>query len=217
MTALNPSLYISDPSVRPFTRNSRVDLTAPDVPILNDEEFVIESHRTKSGEIEVVHALFPYAQERTDVGTPSEAFRQLSQFDANGYFSFSPKVNGENAFNLSLNLNTPRISAGPLTNNDRQIRGGITTVSEQPWIDAQRYNPLFSIPVPSDVLFEVTFAILPPSTVTAAAIPNGYFIGGAGGAGTRRVDFAGVLVAGIVMSQQAYDRVLEEAERGENS
>jgi len=207
MTALWPSWFLADASVRPFAREQRVDVAASDAPTLNDEEFIVFENRTKRNEIEIVRRIVPYAMRRTDVGTPSEAFARIPPAEGDGYFGFSPKVGGKTALVLDTNLNAPRTAAGAL-NAERVRRGVITSLSDSPWEDAQAYNPLMAIAVPSEVVFQVTFSVLPAAT--ASPIPNPFAVGGAGGA--RRVDFAGVVVTGVVMPQHLYDRVVEEIE-----
>lgn len=210
-TAIDPREFLADPSVRPMARTRRVDLVAPDVPVLNTEEFVVYQNTTKKNEIEVIRYIVPFAMERTDVGTPFESFAMLSPQLANGHFIFSPKVNGKTVDNIDLNLNTPRDSTGTLSNADRTIRGGINFVSMNPWIDSQRYNPLFAIPVPSETEFLVTFSLLPASTVDP--IPSQFQIG----AGVKRVDFAGVIVSGVILPQQLFDKLLKELQNGQVS
>jgi len=207
-TAIAPREFLADPSVRPMARTRRVDLTAPDVPQLNTEEFIVYENITKKNEVEVIRYIVPFAMERTDIGTPSESFAMLDPQTANGHFIFSPKVNGKTIDNVDLNLNTPRDSTGTLSNADRTIRGGINFVSMDPWIDSQRYNPLFAIPVPSQTEFLVTFAITPLSTVSP--IPNPFRIG----VGAQRVDFAGVIISGVILPQQLFDKLLHELQSG---
>jgi hypothetical protein len=68
-------------------------------------------------------------------------------------------------------------------------------------------QPLFSFPVTSKAELLVTFAILPPSDV--APIPNPFSIGAGA---IKRVDFAGVIIAGVVMPQHLYDTLLKNTE-----
>lgn len=207
-TALDPREFLADPSVRPMARTRRVDLAAPDVPRLNTNEYVVYDNTTRRNEVEIVRYLVPFAQERTDVGTPAESYAPLDPAEANGHFVFSPKLNGKTVDNIDIGLNTPRALAGPLSNADRYRAGGINFISMDPWVDSQRYNPLFSIPVPAETQFLVTFSIV--STSTVAPVPNEYQIG----AGAKRVDFAGVIVSGVIMPQQLYGKLLEDAMNG---
>jgi hypothetical protein len=208
--ALDPHEFLSDPQVRPFARDQRVDLTAPNVPRTADNIYVCFRNKTDRQKIDVVRYIVPYAMERTDVGTPQESFRYIEPDAGNGFFSYSPLVNGQTPVVLEVNYNAPRNAAGPLNNADRIVRSGITGLSKNPWIDAQRYSPLFSIPVPSEVDFLVTFEILPLGT--GGALSNPYEVG----TGAKRVDFAGCMVYGVTMPQTLYNRVIEQVQRNGN-
>ena len=179
MVALSPPLFLADPQIKPFYRDFRVDLLAPDAVQIGADEFVVYQNRTKKGQVEVVKSLAPYAMERTDVGTPQEAFRMITPDSGDGYFTFSPQINGQPPVILDLNYNAPRIAAGPLNNNDRIRRAGITFLVEDPWRASQQtQHPLFSFAVPSKAELIVSFSILPPAV--AAPIPNPFSIGGWG-------------------------------------
>jgi hypothetical protein len=192
--------------VRPFTRNRRVDLTAPDTPILASGRFIIYQNRTQKGQVEIVRAVVPYAEERTDVGTPAESFRKILPEDGDNFFAFTPLQNGQPAFVSQLDFNAPRNAAGPLRNAERQVRAGFTNLSTRPLADVMRGWPnWFTLAVPSQTEFVVTFELMPPSVDAAAALSNPYQIG----AGSKRVDFAGVLVAGVLMPQQLFDKLTE--------
>jgi hypothetical protein len=208
MVALSPPLFLADPQIKPFVRDSRVDLLAADTLQIATNEFIIYQNRTKKGQIEVVKSIAPYAMERTDVGTPQEAFAIIPPNVGDGYFSFSPQINAQPPVIMDLDYNAPRIAAGPLTNSDRIKRSGITWLVEDPWRAGQQMqHPLFSFPVPSKAELIVTFSILPPAQV--APIPNPFQIGAAA---IKRVDFAGVVICGVVMPQHLYDSLLKETE-----
>jgi hypothetical protein len=199
--------------IRPFTRNARVDLTAPDTPVQAQGRYIIYRNRTKKGQVEVIRAIVPYAEERTDVGTPQESFRKILPEDGDNFFAYNPAVNGQPAFVSQLDFNAPRNAAGPLRNAERQVRAGFTNLSTTPLADVMRGWPSwFAIPVPSETEFLVTFELMPPSVDPVATLSNPYEIG----TGAKRVDFAGVLVAGVLMPQQLFDKLTEaEAARNE--
>lgn len=208
MVAVSPPLFLSDPQIRPFARDSRVDLLAPNVDIIASNEFVVYRNRTKKGQVEVVKAIAPYVMERTDVGTPQESYRIIPPDLGDGFFAFTPFINNQSPIILDINYNTPRIAAGPLNNDDRTQRAGISFLTEDPWRAVQQMqHPLFSFPVTSKAELLVTFALLPLSEV--APIPNPFSIGAAA---IKRVDFAGVIVAGVVMPQHLYDTLLKNTE-----
>lgn len=208
--AIDMQWVFADPTARPFSRDQRVDLLAADTTLLATGRYVIFSNETEKGSIEIVRTIIPYAMKRTDVGTPQESYEMLKPEDANGAFAYSPLVNGQTPITLQIDYNAPRNAAGPLLNADRQRRSGFAMISANPFVDALRYNPTFAIAVPSEVLFQVTFELLPPAT--AAGINNPYAIG-AGVA--KRVDFAGVVVAGVKMPQTRYDELMKREQSKE--
>ncbi len=208
MVAIAPNLFLADPQIQPFYRDSRVDLLAPNVDQLAPNQFVVYRNRTKKGQVEVVKAVVPYAMERTDVGTPQESFRMIPPNEGDGFFAFTPLINNQPPVILDLDYNSPRIAAGPLNNDDRIQRAGISFLVEEPWRAAQNMqHPLFSFPVTSKAELLVTFSLLPNSAI--APIPNPFQIGAAA---QKRVDFAGCVIAGVVMPQHLYDMLLKNTE-----
>lgn len=210
--AIDMRWVFADPTARPFFRNQRVDLLAPDTKVQSTGRFIVYSSQTEKGSIEIVRNIIPYAMARTDVGTPNESVKMLKPEDANGFFAFSPLVNNQTPITLQIDFNAPRAAGGALLNADRQKRSGFSMLSGDPAWAATQYNPLFSIPVPSEVLMQVTFELLPPAT--ANGIPNPYAIGAAA---TKRVDFAGVIVTGIKMPQTRYDELLKHEQQREQT
>ncbi|RLC31840.1 hypothetical protein DRH13_02465 [Candidatus Woesebacteria bacterium] len=208
MVAISPPLFLADPQIQPFCRDSRVDLLAPNVEVISANQFVVYRNRTKKGQVEVIKSISPYAMERTDVGTPQEAFRMIPPNEGDGYFSYTPLINNQPPVILDINYNSPRVAAGPLNNNDRIERAGISFLVEEPWRASQNMqHPLFSFPVTSKAELVVTFSILPPADI--APIPNPFAIGAGA---IKRVDFAGVVIAGVVMPQHLYDTLLKQTE-----
>jgi len=202
MPAIDPRFFLDDPQIKSFVRTRRVDLTAPvaQLDTVSQGRIVVYRNRTASGQVEIVRYIAPYVEERTDVGTPSESFRCIDPRDANGFFAFNPLVNNNPPLVLDVNINRPTTAASP-SNNQRAVVGGIIFMSGDPWIDAQRFNPNFSFPVTSDQELVITFELL-PAAVTGG-IPNPYQIG----AGAKRVDFAGVVVHGVLMPQPVFNRL----------
>ena len=209
MVAVSPPLFLADPQVRPFARDSRADLAAPDILQVSNQEFVIYSNKTKKGQVEVIKSNSPYAVRRTDVNTPQESFEMIPPEEGNGWVSFTPQINGQCPIVLDIDYNAPRNLPGPLSNLDRIKRAGISSLSPRPWEAAQyQQHPLFSFIVPSKAELIVTFSLLPPAVVNPIANP--FTIGGLG---QKRVDFAGVVIAGVQMPQHLYDSLLKTTER----
>jgi hypothetical protein len=129
----------------------------------------------------------------------------LSPALADGWFSFEPLVNNALAFLILSDMNAPRIAAGPLTNKDRFQAKGVTHISEHPWKDIQSawFNPMFSFVIPQESKFQVVFSLLPDGAVAPFPAAGQYAIG----SGTKRVDFAGFLIAGQILSDQKYNEI----------
>ena len=109
MVAIAPNLFLADPQIQPFYRDSRVDLLAPNVDQLAPNQFVVYRNRTKKGQVEVVKAVVPYAMERTDGGTPQESFRMMPPNEGDGVFAFTPLINNQPPVILDLQHNTQNI------------------------------------------------------------------------------------------------------------
>lgn len=209
-TAIDPREFLADPQVRPLARTRRADITASNAQQVSPGEYIIYENETAKGQVEIVRYLVPFAMERTDIGTPQESFQMIDPMQGNGHFIFSPRVNSKTVDNIDIDNNAPSTAAAA-SNTDRPRRGGINFISRDPWVDSQRYNPLFAIPVTSKTVFQVTFQLAPLSQTNP--IPNPYQIG----AGAKRVDFAGVVVAGVVLPQQLYGQLQDALNKGQVS
>ena len=211
---IDPRRYLADATARPFVRDFRVDLTAPDVPTEATGRYIVAELPVPRGQRFVVKSIFPYAMARTDVGDASlESARMLSNAEAGGYFSFEPSVNGNSPFVIEADLNAMRTSAGA-QNSDRVKTNGWTHIVENPWFSASVNwdNPLFSVEVAPDAVFRIIFTLLP--TGFSSGLPNPYLIPAPPPAvqPPKRVDFAGVILAGINMSDQSYRDIFREVE-----
>lgn len=208
MTALERYDFVADDLIRPFTRDYRVDLLAPDTDQVSSGQYVIFRYRVPKGQVLVVKNFVPYAARRINVGGEDERFEMITPQEGNGYFAFSPLVNSQPLFDSEIDYNAPRKASGTLTNKDRQKRSGISAISLNPWAEAQQNPPTyFGIKVNSDTELTATFEVLPAAS--ANPLTNGVFEIGQAVPMNRRVDFAGVVVAGVVMSQSAYDRLVQ--------
>lgn len=216
MTALEKFDFIADDQIRPFVRDHRADLLASDIETIAGGQYVILKHRVKQGQIEIIKNIVPYADRRTNVGVANERFEKITPQEGNGFFAFTPLVNNQPLFTSEINYNAPRKAAGTLSNNDRQKRSGLTALSLDPWADAQRNPPsYFAVKLPSDTELVVTFEILPAAN-TSPLTDGAYQIAVAADE-ARRVDFAGVVIAGVVMPQSVYDRLVAPPSSGGGS
>lgn len=207
MTAfIEPKFFLSDPQIRPFILDERVDLTAQNVPIAATGKYIVTELRPPRGQVYLIKNITPYAMARTNVGLATESFQLISAISAAGFFSFEPTVNDNAPFIIEQNYNAPRIDVPPPSgnNNDRIRAKGIGYITDSPWLAAQNswFNPLFTVFVPSNAVFRVIFSILPVSTTNPLPAGGQFGVGGAGG--TRRIDFAGSILVGQQMSEQYY-------------
>ena len=211
---IDPRRYLADPTVRPFVRDFRIDLTASDVPIEATGRFIVAELAVPRGQRFVIKSVMPYAMARTDVGDASlESARMLSNAEAGGYFSFEPSVNGNSPFIIEADLNAMRTSSGAL-NADRVRTNGWTHINDNPWFSSSVNwdNPLFSVEVAPDAIFRIIFTLLPVGY--SSGIPNPYVIPAPPPAAQppKRVDFAGVVLTGLNMSDQSYRDIFKAVE-----
>lgn len=221
MTLIDPRYFMRDPEAQPFLSDFRVDLAAPDVPLESGTQYtptaryIVTQIRPPKGQTLLIKAFQPYAMKRTDVGTADESFAMIDPLEAGGHFSFEPLVGGLSPIVANLNVNAPRDLAGPLLNSDRVIGKGVSFISSTPYADVMRsgFNQNFTIEVPSDRLFTVVFSLI-DNTAFADALSNPYQVT-TNPAVTKRVDFAGTVVSGIIMSDQKFQQLTKEiASRG---
>lgn len=208
ISLIESQFYVADPTAKPFVQDFRQDVTAPDIEIAAAGVFIICKLTPPSNQMFLIKTMTFYAMERTNVGggaAASAAF--ITPAAGNGFFVYEPFVGGNSPFILGLDFNAPRIQAAPL-NSNRTKKSGISYITDSPWTDTQNawFNPMFTIKVPASEVFSVQFSLLANGTAPNG-LPNTFTIGAPG---PKRVDFAGVMVAGIQMSEQAYRDVVED-------
>ena len=210
MFVIDPTNFLADTQAKPFVRDFRSDLLAPDIKTQSVGRYFIAEHRVPRGTVLVVKGLVPYACERTDVGTVNEAFDFIDPEVGNGNFSFEPQINGNAPFISSIDYNAPRTASGTKLNADRVRQNGYSQISKRPLDDAKNewFNPMYSFVVPADATLAVIFTIL--RVGTTSPIPNPFSIGVAT---EKRVDFAGVVLVGLEMPEQAYNQALSSAQK----
>lgn len=205
MLLIDPKLFLSDPDVKPFARDFRVDLTAADVPTKGSGKFVVAQLPAPQGQVLIVKAIMPHVWVRTNVGFATESFRPMTPQEVNGHFLWDPVANDESLL-LRVDYNKPRLASGPL-NADRSRLNGITHVSPDPWSDVSKAwdNPLFSFKLDPQRTLEVVWSILPQGIASPQPFP--YAVGG--GVGTQRVDFAGCIIVGVSCPNQKYEQIAQ--------
>ncbi len=195
--------------VRPFELARRIDLLAPDVPRLSNDIFIIFEEETPEGQVRIVRNIAPFAQRRTDVGDPAqESYESITNEEGDGWFAFDPQVDTQSAVVMNSDFNAPKNAGGALSNADRSRATGTSFLSIQPRVDAWRYNPMFSFTVEAKKVLSVTFRLMPQTTVNPIANP--FQIGDTAGLITKRVDFAGVVIAGVQMPVSTFQRLQQE-------
>jgi hypothetical protein len=215
MILIDPRHYLADPTARPFIRDFRIDLTASDVPQESAGRYIVADLKVPRGQRFLVKSVMPYAMARTDVGTAQESARILVNEEVGGFFSFEPTVNGNSPFVIEADLNAMRTSAGA-QNSDRVRANGWTHVSDNPWFQASASwdNPMFTVEVSPDSTFRIVFTVLPVGF--ANPLPNPYVIPAApppAAQPPKRVDFAGVVITGVNMSDQSYRDIYRKVEQ----
>lgn len=208
MMLLSPRYFMSDPQARPFVRDERHDLTSADAPTQSQGRFIVYSRKVPRGQVEIITAISPYVAARSGAGA-SQTVVNLSPEAANGWFLFEPQVDRSAPFRNDVDFVSYDDLAGA-TDAARVRANGITHVSANPFTDARNQfnqpSAAFSALVKGGSQFEVIFSLIP-----TAGISLPYAIGST----AKRVDFAGCLVMGIEMSQQAYDAVVHKVQNQE--
>lgn len=209
--------YLPDARVRPFRLEQATDLTAADV-LRSGEDYVVFKTSVPPGQVLVVKSFVCYLQQRitptveqaaVNIGedTP-EQLRLMPNTWIAGQVSFEPLVNGASPVQFSTD-NAQRFPAATAQNTQRSKGKGVTSVSIQPDIDlaANWWNPLFSFVVRAGQTLQFNFRLLEPGAgVTAIAID-------ATPTDDYHVDYAGVIVAGQILSENDYTAFLAKEGR----
>lgn len=205
MSAGADDLYLIHPERKLYRKERRADLLAPNTPTQSTGRFIVFQDRIPTNQALLVKAVVPYAQARTNPGTDTESFETILPNAGNGFFGFEVLVNDSSPNIFDISLNTPRSLTGGTTaglnNQDRQGLPGLSTISGDVEGDlAQQWqNPLFGFVVPGGATLRIIFSILPPATDNPFPVLGRYTIGVNA---VKRVDFAGVVVAGHQMPSQ---------------
>jgi len=209
MVFQDPNWYMPSPAMRPFRIEQRVDLTAPDTQSYGIGQKIVFDYVIPAGQIYLVKNVVCCLWRRTNIGTPNESFRLMLNQEVAGKVVFRPLANGNSPFVLLSDVNVPQPLA-TTANAPRQRAAGWTSVSEHPDMDvfSNWNNPLFCFDVRAEQRLQVLFEAL-----TVAPGIQGVVISDEDPAAINRVDFASVVVAGQVMSDQDYTNVLQQGRR----
>jgi len=196
--------------VRPFELTRRIDLVAADTPRLSNDTFVICEEETPESMVRIIRNMAPFAQRRINVNTPQEGVTLITPNEGDGWMAFDPRVDGQSSLVMNIDFNSPKNAGGVLSNADRSRATGTPFLSVQPRVDAWRYNPMFSFVAEAKKKLSVTWRLLPISA--GSAISNPLQIGDTAGLILNRVDFVGVVLAGVQMPVSTY-KLLQERGR----
>lgn len=211
--ALEPFL-LGDPDVKPFQWDYRIDLAAPDAQLetINEGVFVVLREKIPKGQIALIGAVVPYMMERTDIGTPTESVRLLPTGTYDGLVSFNPLFGTLTPYVNKVNYNAPATLLTAQNLQRTSVNSGNTHPQAQVGINAQNWNPLYRIPVPSETEFVITFQIIPQaSTGIATPLPVYPIRSEQGVDGSARIDWVGVVVTGVLMAQTKFDQAVQKA------
>jgi hypothetical protein len=208
----DPKSFLADKNVEPWYRDTRQDLLATNVPISATGKYVIMDEQVPRAQVLVVKGIVPYAMARTNPGSGDESMQMIAPIDGNGWFSYEPQINDAAAYNIESNFNAPQDASVADDNSIRQRTRGLCIISDNPWRDANQQwaNPLFTFVVAPTQRFRVIFSILPASPTNP--LSSVYEIGVDA---TKRVDFAGVVAVGHLLSAQHYENLKRRIENGE--
>lgn len=203
MFPIDPRGWLAAEEVQPFIMTRYRDLAATDGTLkkLSEGKYIIMSERPVRGQVYVVKSVVPWAMKRVSVGTPQETVEYCQPQDVNGQVLYETLVGG-NAPVLFDTVGPAFKTAANASNNDLVGGKGITFVARDPWAQSQYAwsNPQFTFLVKSGSDLMVTFSVLRPSVTNP--IPVVYTVPPSDP--THRIDFAGVTVVGLSMSEQTY-------------
>lgn len=206
MFPIDPRSWLFAEEVQPFVITRSRDLAATDGSLkkVSEGKYIILNERPAKGQLLVVKSVVPWCMKRTNVGTPNETVEFITPADVNGQVLYEPFVGGNSPI-LFDEVNPAFKTAAAASNNDLTGGKGISFVSQDPWSDSQRswFNPQFTFVVRGGTDFLVTFSILRPSVQNP--IPVVYTVPPS--STTHRIDFAGVTIVGLSMSEQTYAKV----------
>ena len=192
-----------DPQHKRLFLDFRVDLSSSSVKTLGAGRYVVATYSPPKAQVGVVYGIIPYAMERTDVGNADESMQLIDPLVGNGFFSFEPLVNNNTPIQIEQDYNVPQIASSTPNNNDRAKGKGLTWLSRNVYQDALQAwdNPFFAFLVPAGATLNIVFSLMQYTALNSGgfATTGRYQIG----TGTKRVDFAGVVITGVQVPEHA--------------
>lgn len=211
MRNVDPRFWLEDSTASPQIFQFRQALTVAEQ--LGTNRLIIATYTPPKSSLLVVKAVSVFAQQRVNVGLDTETIQMIDPAQADGFFNFEFLIANKPAFFSQLNMNQMATNGNQVASEVNQVNG-LTFLSSNPLSDVQRawFNPLFTFIVPPSATLTMTFGLLPLSPTNPLAADGQYSIGGAATV-TKRVDYAGVVLAGQFMPKEYYDAVRSEATR----
>jgi hypothetical protein len=201
-----PHWFMPSPLYRPFRLEQRVDLApAAAPPKFGGGRVIVFSYKVPKNQTIVVQSLVFCLWQRINIGGTDENYQLLTNADVAGKILFTVLVDNQ-AQPFVENQHNPAAPLSSATNSPKLRSAGFTSVSENPDVDllGNWFNPLFSFAVRSEQTLQVLFEVLSVNTGMAKLqMTNDPLV-------TNRVDFAGVYVAGQIMSDSDFTRLAKE-------
>lgn len=207
MFPLDPRNWLVSEQVQPFIMTRSRDLAATDGSLKKASEgkYIIFNETPPKGQVMVVKVVTPWAMYRDNLGVGTENVSFCDPAAVNGQVLFEPLVGGKSPMLFDVDVPAFKVVANA-SNKDTTGGKGIPFISADPWADTQRAwsNPMFTFVVRGGTQLIITFSILRPAANNP--IPVVYTIPPVAGVG-RRIDFAGVTIAGLAMNEQLYEQL----------
>jgi hypothetical protein len=154
----------------------------------------------------------PYAMQRLNVGLASESVAYIAPRDGDGFFLFEPRLAGnKSGLGYTDNQLDAMTTQAGATNADVKGSSGVTFIVDDPWLAVTRTvdSGVMGRKVASGQTLQVLFSLIQDPIVGADALPSRYVVPVFGGPAPvpplRRVDYAGIVLAGLQMPAQVYE------------
>ncbi len=218
MFPIDPRNFLKFPDVDAFIIDQKQELTAANVPTVADGQFIVFTYTVPKNQMLVVKTWAPYAQIRENPALPTETFRMINLDYAQGAFLITPEVSGSAPFQMPVDVAAPQTQAGASA-VVRDRGNGVVWLSGNPYVDCIRgmYNPMTSFVVGPDKTLRFIFSILPQAGANPLPAAGQFAVGGGETGDNRRVDRAGVMVAAVQMSLQAYNNMMSAVKNVEGA
>jgi hypothetical protein len=206
---------LEDPSAVVYRASWLADLTASGWPT-QEGKFIIGKEDVKQGQMLVVTTVVPYAKARVNVIDPAtdtaEGIDHISPGKGDNSFLFEPRITSQAAYGMAAIQQAAMTNSIGATSSNNVFPGGIVTITDRP-------EDVFSwtvngtakaFAVPGGQTLAVLFSLMPYAFTNP--INQRYYIGtppiaDPNAAAYRRIDYAGVLMGGVMLPKQRFDYI----------